>query len=128
MASIVDAWDEAAPDQEDDTQVVELVGEFVNCARVVGESVKGSGHPKTCRGSKKEATEDKGIFCGCCLVLPRKNSVQDEASSDGHNRSEHVRVYVDCFVVQMPQAGCGFGIGVRRRPITTCDEDVVLLP
>lgn len=68
MKAIVNARNEAAPDQADYADIVELIANTVHAWRVVADSVIDSRHTQACGSAGEEACKDSEIFITCMFV------------------------------------------------------------
>ena len=101
VEAIIDARNEAAPDQNDNTEIIKLVSPFYNFDRMIGDGMVGCAHTQTTCCAEKKTTKYKHILFRCGLITRCQNLIQDCRRHDTDNSTNKVSVDVDCLVMEI---------------------------
>ena len=100
---VVQDWDERAPDQKHDAQVVQFVTPDCNFMAVFLDCVIHAAHTQTRHCSREEAAKHVHVFFGSGLVARLQLVVQEVRREKEDCCADQMCVDIDSFVVDIEQ-------------------------
>lgn len=125
VETVVDAWNHAAKDGEDDSKVVELVSEAGDGWAVVGDCVVCGAHCEACGFAEEEGADYELVGEGGGGIAGGDGMVEVEAGEEEADGAEEVSVDVDGFVVEVEEGAEGAAEGEGLGTVAADDKVVV---
>lgn len=126
--AIVDARDKAAPDEADNTNIIQLIANAVHARRMIANSMIRSRHTQTGYRTRKIASKYSYIFSSSKFISRMEKIVQTETAKYSSDSAKKMSVNVYSLVVDIAETGKGSLVAVRRRSVAGGYVLVVLLP
>lgn len=100
---VIQDWDERAPDQKHNAQVIQFVAPDRNFMAVILDCVVRAAHTQTRHCSREEAAKHVHVFFGSGLVARLQLVIQEVRCEEEDCRADQMCVDVDSLVVDVEQ-------------------------